>query len=375
MKLKSERNSMEKALILSIYPAPYRVELFEKLKDEYNADVFFESGGGDYRESEWFLSGNYYLLDTKEGKKAFLSAVKNIKKYDFAAFYDFTTKNALRVIPKCIFRRVPYAINCDGVMMSPHGNPIFDLVKKFLVSHARACLASGENAKKYFLKYGAQEKNIYKHTFSTLYQSDILSRPISGSEKLEIRKKLGLPENMFISIAVGRFIPLKRYNYLIKEWKNMPENHLLLLVGSGSEEKTYREIIDTNKIKNVRIEKFHPKNELFDFYKASDVFVHPTSYDVWGLVVNEAFACGLPCIVSDHCVAGLELIEDNKNGFLIPMGNDKLLCERIKKIEDNEAEYDKMSLAALDTIRDYTIENMAKTHIEVFRRLTENVNN
>lgn len=366
---------MKKAIILSIYPAPYRVELFERLKDEFDILVFFESSRGDYRESKWFADGNYYLLDTKDGKKAFADAIKHIKSFDFAAFYDFTTKNALKTIPKFIFKKIPYAINCDGVMLSHHGNFLFDLAKRFLISRASACLASGENAKKYFLKYGAKEERIFKHTFSTLHSGDILENPLTDKEKTDLRGKLGLPRNKFISIAVGRFISLKRYDFLIREWASMPENHLLLLVGSGSEEETYRKIIDTNNIKNVRIEKFHPKNELFDFYKASDVFVHPTSYDVWGLVINEAFACGLPAVVSDHCVAGLELIEDNKNGFLIPMGNDKLLCEKVKTIESSKDKYDKMSLAALSTIKDYTVENMAKTHINVFRRLTENGNN
>jgi glycosyltransferase involved in cell wall biosynthesis len=254
-------------------------------------------------------------------------------------------------------------------MMSPHGNPLSSLIKKFLASHAAACLASGESAKKYFLDCGAKEDRIHIHTFSTLHESDILKELISKEQKLQLRKKLSLPANDFISIAVGRFIPLKRYDCLIKEWKNMPERHTLLLVGSGSEEEKYRKIIRDSNIKNVIVERFHPKEELFDYYKASDVFVHPTSYDVWGLVLNEAFACSLPAVVSDHCVAGLELINEDQNGFLVPMGDDKLLCEKVIEIAENEALYKNMSAAALDTIKDYTIENMAKAHIDVLSTL------
>lgn len=366
---------MKKALVLSIYPAPYRVELFEELKKDFDTEVFFESAGGDFREEKWFSSGNYYLLDTQEGLKAFKSAAENIKKYDFAAFYDFTTKNSIKLILKCIFKKIPYAINCDGVMLTPHGNFLFAAVKRFLVSHAKACLASGENAKKYFLKYGAKENRVFTHTFSSLHKGDVLNAPVNQEQKKALREKLGLPADMFISIAVGRFIPLKRYDLLIREWKNMPENHLLLLVGSGSEEKKYREIIRINGIKNVMIEKFHPKDELFDFYKASDIFVHPTSYDVWGLVVCEAFACGLPAVVSDHCVAGLELIKDGENGYIVPMGYDKLMCKRVKLLADNKPLFDRISFGALDTIKDYTIENMAKTHINVFREMTGSGNN
>lgn len=366
---------MKKIFILAIYPAPYRMELFEQILHNFDADIFFESSGGDFRENEWFSKGNYYLLDTKEGLSAFKSAVKNIYSYDFAAFYDFTTKPAIKLITKCIIKHIPYVINCDGVMMSPHGNPVFDAIKRFLVSHASACLASGENAKNYFLRYGAKESRIHKHTFSTLHNGDVLSAPIEAKEKSELRKKLGLPEDKFISIAVGRFIPLKRYDYLIKEWRNMPENHILLLIGSGSEEEKYHEIIKSYNINNVIIEKFHPKEELFEFYKAADVFVHPTSYDVWGLVLNEAFACGLPAVVSDHCVAGIELIIDSENGYLVPMGDDKLMCEKVSALEKNKVLFGDMSKNALKTIKNYTIENMAKTHISVFEELTGSGNN
>lgn len=362
-------------LILSTYPAPYRSELFVKIKEKFKTDIFFESSRGDFRENEWFSKGDFCLLDTKEGLQAFKHAVKCINSYDIVAFYEFSTKTAIKLITKCIIKHIPYVINCDGVMMSPHGNPVFDTIKRFLISNASACLASGKNAKNYFLRYGAKESRIHKHTFSTLHNGDVLSAPIEAKEKSELRKKLGLPEDKFISIAVGRFIPLKRYDYLIKEWRNMPENNILLLVGSGSEEEKYREIIKSYNINNVIIEKFHPKEELFEFYKASDVFVHPTSYDVWGLVLNEAFACGLPAVVSDHCVGGLELIIDSENGYLVPMGDDKLMCERVSALEKNKVLFDNMSKNALKTIKNYTIENMAKTHISVFEELTGSDNN
>ena len=71
----------QKIFILSTYPAPYRVELFERFKSVFDTDIFFESSSGDLREDKWFLDGNYYLLDTKRGLQQFKSSVKEIKKY------------------------------------------------------------------------------------------------------------------------------------------------------------------------------------------------------------------------------------------------------------------------------------------------------
>ena len=364
----------KRVLALSLYPAPYRQELFNLFENAFSLDVFFEHSGGDERESSWFSKGNYYLIDSDEGFNRFKEAKKHLKQYDLVLFYEFSTKKSVQLIIKCILKRIPYVINCDGVMLSPHGNPIFDIVKRFLVSHASACLASGENAKKYFLKYGAKEDRIFTHTFSTLHDGDIMKLPPNSSEKADIRKRLGLPTDKFICIAVGRFIPLKRYAELITEWRNMPKSYILLLIGSGSEEQRYRTIIKEHGINNVIIEKFHPKDELFEYYKAADVFVHPTSYDVWGLVINEAFACGLPAVASDHCIAALELIKDGENGCKVPMGDDKLMCDKVLKICADESFKAKMSGSALETIKHYTIENMAATHIKVFKELINSDN-
>ena len=56
-------------LIMSMYPAPYRVELFDRLSRSFACEVFFESRGGDERDEKWFLEGSYHTLDTPEGMK------------------------------------------------------------------------------------------------------------------------------------------------------------------------------------------------------------------------------------------------------------------------------------------------------------------
>lgn len=357
----------KKILFLSMYPAPYRVDLINRFPNEYDYSVFFETSTGDERKEEWFRDGNYNLLDTANGAKKF----SNIKicDYDLVLLFEYSTKASIKLIANCKHNGIPYIINCDGVMMEKHGNFLRDIIKRCLIKGAAGYFASGENAKQYFLQYGANESKIHIHTFSELEENDILKQPLSAAEKAELRNKLGLPLEQKIAIAVGRFIPLKRYDALIRKWKNMPDDYTLLLIGGGSEEENYRGIIRDNGIKNVMINGYMPKEKLFDYYKAADIFVHPTSYDVWGLVVNEAMACGLPVVVSDHCVAGLELIQNGENGFRIPMGNDAEMCRRIVEIMSNSSLYEKMSRSVLTTIRPYTMSNMARVQINAVKEI------
>ena len=98
------------------------------------------------------------------------------------------------------------------------------------------------------------------------------------------------------------------------------------------------------------------------------MFVLPTREDIWGLVINEAMANGLPVITTDHCVAGIELIKDYQNGFLVPINDVQALRDRIAESITDDAMLQKLSENSLQVIQEYTIENMAKQHFEVWQK-------
>lgn len=358
-----------RGILLSLYPAPYRIELFNRISEVFYVDVFLECFSGDSRNEKWFQQGKYNVLENNNDKEKYLKCIKELNRYQFVALYEYASITSIKLILRCRRYHIPYFINCDGVMLKRHGNLLRDIVKRYLIKGASGCFASGENAKQYFLKYGADEDKIHIHTFSELEDEDILKRPLSSDEKKEIRKELGLPIQQRTAIAVGRFIPLKRYDALIRAWKSMPDNYTLLLIGGGDEKDNYLKIIERENINNVIIKDYLPKERLFEYCKAADVFVHPTSYDVWGLVVNEAMACGLPVVVSDHCIAGIELIKNGENGCIVPMGNDQEMCQRVIEIMNDTELYKKMSKNALDTIRPYTMTNMASVQIDAIREI------
>ena len=120
-------------------------------------------------------------------------------------------------------------------------------------------------------------------------------------------------------------------------------------------------------LNNVHFVKFLDKEHLKEYYKAADVFALMTVGEAWGLVVNEAMACALPIITTDKCVAGMELVQEGQNGYILPVGDEIGLKEKLQTIfEGNRLQMGKNSL---EIIQDYTIENMAKTHLDVFEKV------
>lgn len=348
---------MKKILFFAIYPAPYRAVFANALAKEYTADVFYLQSGGDDRAAAWFDRGSYHALDTQGGMVFFKQCKKNIRQYDLAVVMDFCGKESVKLLALCRRKKVPYVFNCDGVMLFRHGNFLKELLKKYLLGKASAYLASGEHAKQYFLRYGATEDRIHYHPFTSLSESDLLSAPLSADEKKALREKLGLPQGK-LCVAVGRYIPLKRYDVLLRLWTKMPPDTYLLLIGGGPEKEHYQAILAEAGLQNVILEDFHPFAELLEYDRAADLFLHPTSYDVWGLVVNEAMACGLPVVVSDTCVAGLELVQNGKNGYVIPLGDDEGFLQSAKRILNDDALRASMSEEAIRTISGYTVEKM-----------------
>ena len=118
---------------------------------------------------------------------------------------------------------------------------------------------------------------------------------------------------------------------------------------------------------------FIPHEQICEYMRAADLFVLPTRYDIWGLVINEAMASGLPVITTTKCVAGLELVENGKNGYVIEAEDTEALSCAINTMAemDSDMQY-AMGYYSLSKIHEYTIENMAVQYAKGVNSYIEN---
>ena len=113
--------------------------------------------------------------------------------------------------------------------------------------------------------------------------------------------------------------------------------------------------------KNIHFIGFKSPDILKKYFLCADVFALPTREDIWGLVIGEAMASGLPIITTESCGAGLTLVKDGVNGYIIPVNDQKALTDRIRKALDSSAQ---MGNESLSIIRPYSIEKMAEAHMK-----------
>lgn len=356
----------DKILILGSFPAPYRVEVFNGIASQYDADIFFYTDKDQNRSKDYFVKKErYFVLSCSDDKRIFNECLKNLRRYKLVIAYDWYLPFAVKVELMCIFYNIPYIINCDGAFLSDKVSlkkSIKECFKSFFVKRAAKCWASGNYAKKYFLHYKAMECNIVKHNFTSLHTEDILTAPVKKFEKDELKKELGLSNKKMV-LSIGQFIYRKGFDVLLKAWENMDNDFQLVIIGGGEEKDNYLHLIREHNLQNVKLIDFKPKADIFKYYMASDIFVLPTREDIWGLVINEAMACGLPIVATNKCIAAMELIKGN--GIIVDPDSTEQLKNAIYKILTDEKLYLEFANNSVRLIQGNTVDAIYKSHIDV----------
>jgi len=351
------------------------MDFFNELGKMCELTVLFERKNASDRESTWLSNaGIYFKTEYLEGQKVgadsalCLGVTKWLKKgrFDFFIVGGYSSPTAMLAIETLRLRKIPFILSADGGFIKDEGKLKF-LVKTHFIKEAKYYLSSGKTTSNYLQYYGASSNEIYEYPFSSLHQSDILDKILSYTEKSNYKKELNINEDKMI-LTIGQFIFRKGFDVLLEACSKLPEGYGLYIVG-GEPTQEYIDLKEEYELENVHFVGFKNKEELEKYYMASDVFVLPTREDVWGLVINEAMAYGLPVITTDKCIAGLELINDYENGFIVPVARPDILAERIQEVLSNEQLANKMAKVSLGKIRPYTIENMASQHFEILRKI------
>lgn len=132
-------------------------------------------------------------------------------------------------------------------------------------------------------------------------------------------------------ISVGRLSPMKGFDIMIDIWvevvKQYPDWKLFIFGDGGERPKLEEQIRHDGLDKNVFIQS--AVSDIYAEYLDSDLFLMTSHFEGFGLVLIEAMSCGLPCIAFDCPNGPSAIIDDGKNGFLVPMYDKQLYLDRV----------------------------------------------
>lgn len=367
-----------KVLFLTSIPSPYRVDFFNELSKYCDLTVIFDSKKAPERDEKWKSSEEIQF------KAVFLSGIRIRNRLVYSAPLRVLLKEEWDIVVLGVYMtttaayvnfhyKKPFYIEADGGFVKSDA-PIIRKIKTMLISRASGWFSSGLMTDQYLINYGANKNKIFHFPFSSIREKDILiySKDMQVNKK-NAKKKIGIEDGKKAVLTVGQFIHRKGFDVLIKAASKANEMIDYYIVG-GKTTNEYSDLCKKLNLTNVHFVEFKTKEELKTYYVAADLFVLPTREDIWGLVINEAFAYGLPIITTNRCIAGLEMIEDGQNGFIVPVDDEVHLASAIDRIISDKQLSEKMVQNNIIKSHQYTIETMAEAHKVIFERIVGNTN-
>lgn len=168
-----------------------------------------------------------------------------------------------------------------------------------------------------------------------------------------LRRKFGLPSGGYpVILAVGRMIPQKDPLTLLRAYARVRATTpcALLYVGSGPLLRQIEAEARERRTPDVHLAGFVEQSRIAEAYVASDLLVLPSLDEPWGMVVNEAMACGLPVVASDRVGAGTDLVHDGANGYVVRAGDVAQLADALQALVSSKARRDEFGRVSRQVI-------------------------
>jgi len=187
--------------------------------------------------------------------------------------------------------------------------------------------------------------------------------------KHESRKKLNIDQNVNLFVSTGRLTKAKGYNYLIKTVKEIKSNSLFIILGEGIERESLEKEIKNEDLANKIILKGNVTN-VNDYLQAADFFIMPSLWEGFSVALLEA-AATKKIIISSNVGGAPEIIENNKNGFLVEPANTKQLVEKINYVLSlSNKEKEKIANLARETVEEsFSLDKMIKEYENLYLKL------
>jgi glycosyltransferase involved in cell wall biosynthesis len=324
--------------VVSPEPTPYRSPLFDRIAARDDVELTVVYAARTVADRTWSVAPAHRAVELRGVS---LPGASRLVHHDYpvtlgirralqrsapdvVVVSGWSTFAAQAALAWCRVRRVPYVllvVSHDAGRRAGWRSTVNGAVVPRVVRGAAGVLVVGSLARDSVLARGARADGIrvFANTVDVAgfgEQADALA-----GRRGELRRALGLVEDDVAVLSVSRLAPEKRHDLLIGAVAAAGDPRLaLVLVGDGPERDALERLASTSGVR-LTLAGDRPWDEIAEAYVAADVFALLSERETWGVVVNEAAACGLPLVLSDRVGAAADLLRDGDNGVLVPAGD------------------------------------------------------
>jgi len=249
----------------------------------------------------------------------------------------------VRALVACRRLGIPTLYRGDSHLLSGPRNwkrPLWNLKTGFLLRQFDGFLSPGQRVNDYLRWYRVAEHRIFRvpHAVDNEMFAATAAPFQQPEARAAARKRLGIAPDAFVPLFVGKLVPSKRPTNIVRAAARLERGVSVVFVGSGALEGELRRVAVELGV-DLKLIGFLNQTELGEAYAIADCLVLPSDYpETWGLVVNEALATGLPCVVSDAVGCAPDMIRDGESGYVYPLGNVEALAAAFAKVRWRKAE-------------------------------------
>jgi glycosyltransferase involved in cell wall biosynthesis len=239
----------------------------------------------------------------------------------------------------------------DGTFASEQSlGKLHRLVRRIVYARTRAYVSASEGGQKLYASYGLPEERCFKSCLAI--------------DNAKFFSDTDWAQKRFDFIFCGRIEAVKNpvfaLNVAHAAAQKLGRKTSILFVGSGSDEGSVRSIATLQSdLVDIEFRGFAAQDELPALYQSARLFLFPTLWDPWGVVVNEACAAGLPVLASPNAGSVGELVRDGENGFVGPL-DVELWSDRAVSLLSDRAAWQRASMRSLALVQSYTYDIAAQ---------------
>ncbi|MFM2294052.1 MAG: hypothetical protein RLZZ350_465 [Verrucomicrobiota bacterium] len=245
-------------------------------------------------------------------------------------------KTYRQAMAACRAAGVPVLVRGDSQLLTPRSvlkRLAMEFTQRRLLRQFDGFLAVGQRHREYLEHFGALPEKIFPAPHFVDNEWFKGKADEVRSAECGVRNQWGADARTFVTLFVGKFQPEKRPGDLLHALARIKTHtphttHHAVFIGAGELEEELRATAVRLGV-NAHFAGFKNQSELPACYAAANALVLPSQSETWGLVVNEAMACGCPAVVSDAVGCAPDLIVPGETGFTFPVGDAGALAERL----------------------------------------------
>ena len=242
-------------------------------------------------------------------------------------------------------------------------NKVKEFIKSLIIRQFDGFFNFGTLSKNYLLSLGGRPEQMLVNqncvdnvALKSVYDNSIVDRKA-------VQQKLGLAPKNFI--FVGRLIEFKNLFRFLEAFGIAQQKSNLdwgvIILGDGELKTDLQGFVIQKNIQKISFQQGVSWQQVPEYLALSDVLVLPSYSEPWGLVVNEAMACGLPVLVSEKCGCAIDLVQRGENGYTFQPENLEELTEKLLLfMEMKEDELKKMGTISEKIIEEYSPKNVGR---------------